>query len=152
MKKILISYIVFILIGFLIFTKYSKVYGNHSEDLKQFTFICPPEKITAFYSKMKGFDKFGRIQYLVMFEPHLTKTDGNVYLASLKCVDNIFQKYHGEGGLFLLENAKVKWDVIYKNNVIYWKLPSGKGLYVIPQVDSKTEKLFAWKLLLYKRS
>lgn len=94
MKKILISCIVFILIGFPIFTKCSKVSGSNSEDLKQFTFTCPPEKITAFYAKMKNFDKFGRIQYLVMFEPHLTKTDGNVYLASLQCVDNIFQKYH----------------------------------------------------------
>ena len=96
---------------------------------------------------MKDFDKYGRDQYLVQFEPPLIKTDGNLYLASLQCMDNIFKKYHGEGGLFLLENAKLKYDEIFKNNAVYWELPSGKGLYVIPQIDSKTERMFA--LIIY---
>lgn len=146
-QRILIAYFIFIMIGFLIFIPNSIVYGDNSKDLKQFTFDCPPEKITAYYAKMKDFDKSGRDQYLVQFEPPLIKTDGNLYLASLQCMDNIFKKYHGEGGLFLLENAKLKYDEIFKNNAVYWKLPSGKGLYVIPQIDSKTERMFA--LIIY---
>jgi len=144
---------IFIIIGLVIYgnladigKKNREFYKEASEttkDFKQFTFDCPPEKITAYYAKMKDFDKFRRDQYLVQFEPPLMKTDGNLYLASFQCVVNIFQKNHGQGGLFLLESAEIKYDEILKNNVTYWKLPSGKGLYVIPQVDSKTGKLFA---------
>ena len=141
-QRILIGYI-FTMIGFLMVIPNSIVYSDNSKDFKKFTFDCPPDKITAYYTEMKESDKFGRNQYLVQFTPHLVKTDGNLYLASLQCVFNIFQKDHGQGGLFLLESAEIKYDEILKNNATYWKLPSGKGLYVIPLVDSKTEKLFA---------
>ena len=57
-QRILIAYFIFLMIGFLIFMPNSIVYGDNSKDLKQFTFDCPPEKITAYYAKMKDFDKF----------------------------------------------------------------------------------------------
>lgn len=147
-QKILITCFIFTMIGFLMFIPNNKVYSDNSKDFKIFTFDCPPEKITAYYAEMKEFDKFGRNQYLVTFFPHLANTVGNLYLASLVCVINIFSKNHGQGGLFLLENAELKYDDFYKRNAAYWKLPTGKGLYVIPHVDIKTEKIFAFIIYL----
>lgn len=144
-QKILIGYC--IVIEILIFTLNNVAYCDDSKDFKQFTFDCPPEKITASYKKMEIFDKHERDQYVVIFRPHIVKTDGNLYLASLQCMIHIFSKKHEQGGLFLLENAKLKYDEIYKNNAVYWELPTGKGLYVIPHIDNKTEKMFA--LIIY---
>ena len=102
------------------------------------------KNITAYYSKMKDFEEFGRNQYAVIFDPFIGNTDGDLYLASLWCLDNIFIN---DRGTFFLKDATLKYDVIYKLNVVYWQLPNGKGLHVLPYKDEKTGNIFS--LIIY---
>lgn len=86
--------------------------------------------IKASYREMKDFEKHGRNQYFIHLVPMIKDTRGNIYAASLACVQNIFQVYYGQGGLFY-NDIKLLHDEIFNINAYYYgQLPTGKGLYV----------------------
>jgi len=124
--------------------------NNKSEGT--FTFECGDGiTIDAHYTEMKDLEKFGRNQYLLHFRPLFKHTDGNIWAASLACVFNIFQEYYGQGGLFYCNPVgELTYDEFYKINAYYWKLPTGKGLYVTGLVYEKdnSDKIGAFLIYL----
>ncbi|MBI5216295.1 MAG: hypothetical protein HY960_11130 [Ignavibacteriae bacterium] len=83
--------------------------------------------------------KYGSGRLLIIFAPFLSYSDGNFYIASLSALHNIYGK---QRGLFLLEEARKKYDETIQSKVIYWSISNpNQSFYSFPIVDTDTETI-----------
>ena len=78
---------------------------------------------------------------LVMFTPFLDRTDGNLYLAALQSLFNLYGKHRG---LFQLGDARTKAEPALGGSAICWRVSNPATDYcVFPVKDESTGKVAA---------
>lgn len=94
------------------------------------------KKIAAFVFPA---DKFGKDRKMVVFSPHIDKTDGNFYNASIQALHQIYGK---KRGLFQLKDAKSEHDPAVGGNAVYWNVVNpNQRFYSFPIKDSNTGRI-----------
>ncbi len=77
--------------------------------------------------------------HIVVFTPHLEKTDGNLYQAA---IESMIYFYGKERGLFQLKDAKMLPEPSIGGNAICWKVQNPESDYcVIPTKDDVTGRI-----------
>jgi len=78
-------------------------------------------------------------KHIVIFTPHLEKTDGNLYQAALESMIYLYGK---ERGLFQLKDAKMQPEPSMGGNAICWKVHNPESDYcVFPTKDDVTGRI-----------
>jgi hypothetical protein len=77
----------------------------------------------------------------VVFSPFIEKTDGNLYLAALETLGNVYGK---ERGLFQLRDAEMREKASLGGNAICWQVSNPTADYCIfPTKDEETGRIGA---------
>ena len=78
---------------------------------------------------------------LVMFTPFLDRTDGNLYLAALQSLSNLYGK---DRGLFQLGDEKAKAEPALGGNAVCWRVSNPAADFcVFPVKDESSGKIAA---------
>jgi len=113
---------------------------TQAEEEKTFLLTMPEKEIIAHVYT----DPENPEQKIILFDPDLDKTDGNLYYASLNALWNIYGK---ERGLFLLEDAKTEYVSSLGGNAICWVISNPEEDFcVFPIKDSETESIAALRV------
>jgi hypothetical protein len=79
--------------------------------------------------------------HAVVFTPFLAKTDGNLYLAALQSLWNVYGKQRGP---FQLEDAQMRASASLGGNAICWRIANPAGDFCIfPTKDSESGRIAA---------
>lgn len=115
--------------------------GSSTKDRKaELQFSYPVQGGTTVMASVFA-DENNRNRKLVLFEPMLKKTDGNLYQSALESLSNIYGK---QRGLFQLSAARVSPDPSLGGNSICWPIHNpSQSFCVFPVKDSGSGKIAA---------
>jgi hypothetical protein len=105
---------------------------------KQFSFPTPGSVTTK---ALVFADERNRERKVVIFEPFVRRSDGDLYHAALESLWNIYGK---KRGLFQLEEARTEHHPSLGGSSICWPIYNPKQSFcVFPMKDSRSRNIFA---------
>jgi len=109
-----------------------------SAPTKQFSFVAQGGQEVMALTKATA---DGSDMHAVVFTPFLAKTDGNLYLAALQSLWNVYGK---QRGLFQLGDAQMRASASLGGNAICWRIANpAEDFCIFPTKDSESGRIAA---------